>query len=510
MLLGCALTSCQERVTDATQIGTQPAIYPDYVGVTIPVNIAPLDFCMQDEKTALIDVVITAADGFQLHTQGKESAGIDTKEWSQLLSHSVGDSLRVLVSSKDDHGWSTYLPFSIYVSPDSIDYGIVYRLVEPGYGVFSKMGIYECRLDNSEQTALIENTQFQGCVNCHSFNRGNPENMSLHIRGAKGATLLRLNGENKAYNTATDQTLASCVYPYWHPSGRYIAYSTNATRQVFHIQDKKRIEVYDSASDLQVYDTETNQLLLTPLLMRKDVMETFPAFSADGRTLFFCAADTIPRNSADFDSVRYNLCSISFDPEQGTFGDHIDTLVNAKAVGKSVSFPRPSYDGKFLVYTLSNYGQFSIWHPEADLYLLDLTDVSSHPMEMINSDNTESYHSWSSSNRWMVFSSRRDDGLFTRPYFTHISEDGTQTKPFMLPQRNPRRFYRNLFFSYNVPEFVTAPVNYDTHEAVDAINAPERIQMTVRQSRSTTVMPAPPNCTCSSRKLATQARVARY
>ncbi|MCQ2229187.1 MAG: hypothetical protein MJZ13_05535 [Bacteroidales bacterium] len=479
LLLLCCFVSCKETINNAKSIAERPAIYPDYVGVTIPANIAPLDFCMSDESVQLIDVVITNSNGLMLHTQGHESAGIEAKDWNELLSHSKGDSLQVVVSAKHNGSWQTYLPFSIYVSHDSIDYGIAYRLVEPGYGVYSKMGIYECCLSNSQQTAIIENTQFQGCVNCHSFNRGNPAGMSLHIRGAHGATLLRLNSEIKAYNTATSQTLGSCVYPYWHPSGRYIAYSTNTTRQVFHVRDTKRIEVFDSASDLQVYDTETNTLLTTPLLMNKESMETFPAFSADGHTIFFCVADQKPAEDNQFDNIHYSLCSIAFNPEKGTFGDHIDTLVNAAAMGKSISFPRPSYDGRYLVYTMANYGQFSIWHPEADLYMLDLNDGSIRPMDGINSDNTESYHSWSSNSRWMVFSSRRDDGLFTRPYFTHINDDGSQTKPFMLPQTNPRCFYRDLFFSYNVPEFITGPVNYDSNKAVRAIESPERIQMQV-------------------------------
>jgi len=475
----CCIVACQESVNDAVQTSSQPAIYPDYVGVTIPSNIAPLDFCMADETAELIDVMICDKNGNSIHSQGNESTGIDNDGWRQLLSNNIGDSLRITVSAKYPSGWQTYLPFSIYVSPDSIDYGIAYRLIEPGYSAYSKMGIYEYCLANTQQNAIIENTQFQGCVNCHSFNRGNPTDMSLHIRGDKGATLLRLNGKIKAYNTSTKQTLGSCVYPYWHPSGRYIAYSTNNTRQVFHVRDTKRIEVFDSESDLQVYDTETNQLLITPALMRKDVMETFPAFSADGRTLFFCAADSKPLLTNNFDSIHYNLCSISFDPELGTFGDHIDTLVNAEAVGKSVSFPRPSYDGKYLVYTWANYGQFSIWHPEADLYLLNLDNGSVSPMDNINSNDTESYHSWSSNSKWIVFSSRRDDGLFTRPYFAHINEDGSQSKPFMLPQSNPRQFYRNLFFSYNVPEFITGPVDYNKRIAIKAIESPERIQMDV-------------------------------
>ena len=203
------------------------------------------------------------------------------------------------------------------------------------------MGIYERDLSTFDERPLIENTQFEGCVNCHSFNRGNPADMSLHIRGPHSATLLRHSQSSSlssippsdgrsslssipppdgrsplssippsdgrsslssipppnrratpftAYNTKTDQTLGLCVYPYWHPSGRYIAYSTNTTRQLFHSADPNRIEVFDEASDLQVYDVEKNELLLSPLLKQDSIYETYPVFSADGRSLYFCAA----------------------------------------------------------------------------------------------------------------------------------------------------------------------------------------------------------------------------
>ena len=252
--------ACTETVSDAKQENVQPQIYPDYIGVTIPVNIAPLNFSMADETVVncqcqRIDAVITDRHGHSLHSQGEESVDFDIDDWHELLAQNRGDSLSVTVSAKYDDGWHTYNPFSIYVSPDSIDYGICYRLIEPGYEVWSKMGIYERDLSSFDERALIENTQFEGCVNCHSFNRGNSADMSLHIRGPHGATLLRHHdGPLAAYNTKTDQTLGFCVYPYWHPSGRYIAYSTNTTRQLFHSSDPNRIEVFDEASDVQVYD----------------------------------------------------------------------------------------------------------------------------------------------------------------------------------------------------------------------------------------------------------------
>ena len=483
--------SCDEKISDAKQEQALPQIYPDYVGVTIPVNIAPLNFNMADANVDLVDVTVTGSKGGTLHSQGEESVDFDIDDWHALLGQNRDDSLSVTVSAKYGDGWHTYRPFSIFVSSDSIDYGICYRLIEPGYEVWSMMGIYERDLSTFDERPLIENTQFEGCVNCHSFNRGNPADLSLHIRGPHGATLLR-HGDSPlaAYNTKTDQTLGFCVYPYWHPSGRYIAYSTNATSQLFHSANPNRIEVFDTASDLQVYDVEKNELLLSPLLKQDSIYETFPVFSADGRSLYFCAAQALPEGSHQLDSIHYNLCRIDFDPTTGTFGNHIETIIDAASHalpslvgvgGGSISFPRPSYDGRFLCYTLSDYGQFSIWHHEADLWLLDLATGESRPMTGANSADTESFHNWSTNSRWMVLSSRRDDGLFTRPYFCHVDAKGRVSKAFMLPQRNPRKFYRELFLSYNVPDFIIAPTRFNGREASRIINDESRKNFGVRR-----------------------------
>ena len=480
-----SMSACTESVRDTHIESALPDIYPNYHGVTVPVNIAPLNFSMSADGYRKIDAVVTDSDGRKIHGQGDESTSFNLDQWHELLSQNVGDSLYVTVSAKDDDGWHTFLPFSIFVSPDSIDYGIVYRLIEPGYEVWSKMGIYERSLSSFDETPLIENTEFDGCVNCHSFNRADPRDLSLHIRGAHGATILRRNGQMTAYNTATSQTLGLCVYPYWHPSGKYIAYSTNTTRQVFHISHNNRVEVFDAASDIQVYDIDNNELIVTPLLKRDSIYETFPAFSADGKTLYFCAANALPDGSSDFQKVHYSLCSVSFDESTGSFGNHIDTLVDCSmccdTIPGSVSFPRPSYDGRFLVYTYADYGQFTIWHHEADLWIMDLATGECRNLTKANSADTDSFHNWSSNSRWMVISSRRDDGLFTRPYFCHIDAEGNASKAFMLPQKNPKRHYQELYMSYNVPDFIDRSVAFDNVAATDLINQKERKPMKVRE-----------------------------
>ena len=472
MLTGMIMLVSCYRFDPSEARYTDGPIWPDYMDVTVPVGIAPLNFCYTSPDGPVPVTTFSYGD-ISISIKGREVVWKD-REWKKLLEAAEGEDITVK---------STVLPepWTIHVSADEIDYGINYRLIAPGYEVYSKMGIYERSLSDYKEKALIENTQFDGCVNCHSYNRGNPEDYSLHIRGAHGATLLNIKGTMDAYNTKTDNTLGFCVYPYWHPSGEYIAYSTNNTRQGFHVLSDKLIEVFDLDSDLQVYDIDDNTLITSPSVKEQDVWETFPAFSADGRTLYFCAAAPRPIPS-EIDQIRYNLCSVDFDSATGNIGSEIDTLIFAEGMGKSVSFPKPSYDGKFIVYTLSEYGNFSIWHHEADVWILDLETGQSRPLEKANSNDTESYHSWSSNSRWLLFSSRRDDGLYTRPYFTHIDENGQESKPFMLPQKHPLHYYNYLNRSYNVPEFVTGPVELDRIKAEKKINSSDRVQFGFRMS----------------------------
>ena len=477
--LTLAFTTCTSGMRNAAPAGCRPSIYPDYTGVTIPTGIAPLDFSLPGADR--LEVRITAPDGTVLQNRGKSFTKLPIRKWKALLERSVGDSLRVEVAGRIDGAWKSFDPFGMFVSPDPIDYGLNYRLIAPGYEIYSHMGIYERELGSFQERGLLENTQFDGCVNCHAYNRGNPDAFSLHIRGDHGATLLQVDGEMAAYNTKTDSTLGFCVYPYWHPTGKYIAYSTNNTRQGFHVQPDKIIEVFDLDSDLQVYDVERNQIITAPQIKQKGIWESFPAFSPDGRTLYFTAAREV-QIPGELPQSQYNLLKVSFDPETGTIGQDVETVVDAVSMGKSLTFPKPSYDGKYLMFTLCDYGTFSIWHHESDLWLLDLETGAIRPMDEVNSPDTDSYHNWSSNSRWFVFSSRRDDGSYTRPYISHFDENGVAGKPFMLPQRDPVNYYRKLYRSYNVPEFVTGPVPLDRIRAQKLIDAPERVPFGFRWS----------------------------
>ena len=218
----------------------------------------------------------------------------------------------------------------------------------------------------------------------------------------------------------------------------------------------------DFASNVVVYDVKRHEIITSHQLFSPSAFETFPHFSPDGKTLYYCSADSVAMPDA-YNQVKYSLCSIPFNAETRTFGEQTDTLYNAHKENKSVSFPRISPDGKYLMFTLSDYGNFSIWHKEADLYLADLENDSIAPLTALNSPDVESYHSWSSNGRWVVFSSRRNNGLYTQPFIAYMDEDGTPHKPFLLPQEG-KNHYDMLMKSFNIPEFVSGEVSATGYE----------------------------------------------
>jgi len=448
-----------------------PVIWPDYKGVTVPVNIAPLNFSMEErafqspEGNAFsrLEATVEGTDGTIIKGSGKRVVCFSPRRWKQLLEKNAGDSIRVTVRGRNGKQWHKYLAFIIYVSDQPIDYGLVYRHIAPGYEVYSKVGIYQRKLSSFRTKAIYENTLIpQTCVNCHSFKHGDPDYFSLHVRGEKGATVLQKEGTFLYLDSRTDSTSSAFSYPSWHPEGRFIAYSLNKTYQSFHVTAEDRVEVYDLVSDIVIYDTQENCILASDLLTT-GAFETFPKFSADGRSLYFCLAreQNLP---SEYRDLRYDLCRVDFDPLTGETGKEIHTVIDAVSIGKSISQPVPSPDGRHILFSLLDFGTFPVNHRASELALLDLENGTWRLLDAWNSPDVESYHSWSSNSAWVVFASRRRDGLLVLPYIGYIDEQGNVGKPFLLPQKDPEHFYGTLTRSFNCPEFITAPVNLKLRE----------------------------------------------
>ena len=466
-------SGCGRGISPSGTIDSHPEIFPDYLGVTVPENIAPLDFQYEG-----VDPCVLTVNGKVIKPRRGGRFFLGRSRWKEWMSK---DSLEIVLTVLRDGKWLSYKPFNIYVSRDRIDPWISYRLIPPGYQGWQKMGIFQRDLTSYSQKAIITNDLTGGnCMNCHTYCGNDPSRMVFHVRSSFGGTIVAREGMMEKLNTKTDSTISALVYPYWHPSGDYIAFSFNKTLQAFHNHDANRIEVYDEASDVVVYDVRNHTVTWSPLTKSEERFETFPTFSPDGKWLYFCSSEAVAPMPEKHKEAKYGLYRIAFDPENCTFSDSLECVYDAPAEGASVSFPRISPDGRFLCFTRHGYGNFSIWHKDADLWTVDLSDGTVCPMEQANSDDVDSFHTWSSDGRWLVFSSRRDDGLYTRPYFCHVDSSGNAAKPFLLPQRDPGRYYKKLMESYNLPAFTVSKVDYSKRSVVNTIRGAEEIPVGIR------------------------------
>ncbi len=472
-LAATLMTACGNHIPEKFRESDElPVIYPDYTNVTVPINIAPLTFQLDGKAD---DVVVRFSVGSEEFVYGGEKIQPDADDWKQMAEAAKGKSIKVEVYVEKDDLWTRFKPFDIFISPDSIDPYISYRLISPSYVAYEELTLNQRCLENYDESVIYDNmlcseaTKGQ-CVNCHNYQQFNPERMQFHARQNLGGTVIAYDGDIRKVNLAGDSVLSAGVYPTWHPWLKLIVYSTNLTAQAFHSVEANKIEVFDTRSDLIAYDLDKNEV--RNIENDPDELECFPFWAPDGKWLYYCSAHFEYKDTIDpgqelmmrAEEVKYNLYRKSFNPDTQQFGPR-ELVFAADTLGKSATLPRISPDGRFLMFTLASYGVFHIWHHDADLWMMDLeseefrvkSEESARPMTEINSDDTESYHSWSSNGRWVVFSSRRYDGNYTRPFIAHIDSNGKGSKPFELPCEDPD-YHRQFLKCYNIPEFMRGPV----------------------------------------------------
>ena len=461
-LIFLILLSCTPTPENVQKSHDLPPIYPDYCDVTIPENIAPLNFLLRADCEA----VEVKAGELRVNARGNEVV-FDIDDWKGMLSQNAGKEIEVTVSALINDQWIEYQPFRWQVVKDKIDPYLTYRLIEPDYEIWNQIQIQQRCIENFETNALGHYEQLENrCMNCHTFANQDPQLSMMYVRGPGGGAILNQHGQLSKLD------IPGSVYFGFSPSGRYITYSTQKIIPAFHSKPSKRLEVFDAGSNVYVADMQEHRIISSPLLCDSLKFETFPTFSPDGKYIYYCVADSValPR---DIKNLQYRLVRIPFDESSGAIGIHVDTLVSSHlspltSHHSSVCHPRISPDGRYLLYTVADYGTFPIWHPEADLQLMDLQTGAIDTLAIVNSEKSDTYHSWSSNSHWFVFASKRDDGLYGKPYFCYIDKDGKAHKPFCLPQAHPT-FYDNNLKSFNAPELGKGKVPFDVNDVAKAM-----------------------------------------
>ena len=467
MLMAVAFASCTPTPKDVVPATEDLVIYPDCKDVVIPCNIAPLNFMLRGEYDA---VNVSFGDELQIENRGRKVV-FDQEEWQKLIDKTLEEKVidvSVTARSSKDGRWYSFPEFTWTISPDSIDQYITYRLIEPGYEVWDKVDIEERCIEDFTTRILANGKQLGNrCMNCHTHGGDKGQYSFFHLRGQGGGTILNRDGHLRKVTLRNKEMSGGAVYGDFHPSGRFAVYSTNVIIPSFHSEGIRRFEVFDTSSDLCIADFDSSQMCLSPLVSNTaSTLETFPCFSADGNWVYFCSApnpcgDTIPsayQLKEYVKDIRYSLCRISFDSENATFGNEIQTVYDAETYGGSANLPKCSPDGRWTLISLSDNGTFPIWHSETRLCLIDSVG------RIYKTEQNGTYHSWSHNSKWVAFASKRADGQYGRVYFAHLTDaDGVPafSKPVTLPQADPETDDMNLR-SFNIPDLSTVSTPFDT------------------------------------------------
>ncbi len=490
------LAASAKAVEQAVSVGRPPRIRPDYADAVIPPNIAPLNFLVQEKGTACrVNVKGEQGDPIEI-TSRSPKIMIREKAWRRLLWANRGRELAVEVAVQDRGGsWQRFDAFRMTVASEEIDNYLVYRRIHPAHSAWRDMGIYQRDLRTFDESPILTNDYFRGgCVNCHTFCNNGADTMLVSTRSSDYGNSAVIVADGKV-----EKVGATFGYASWHPSGKILAYTGMKVAMFLHSAGEEVRDVIDLDSLLAYYDTRSQKVGTAPDLAQKDRLETYPTWSPDGRFLYFCSAPltwtsrtTIPER---YDEIRYDLVRVPYDADKGAWGQ-AETVLSSQDTGRSILLPRISRDGRWLLVSMCDYGCFPVYRKSSDLYLVDLEAAGQTGRYEcrrlpVNSDQSESWHSWSSNSRWIAFSSKRDNGIFTRTYISHVDPKGTVHKPFVLPQEDPTA-YDSCLWTYSVPELVTGPVRVTKESLGRVVRGSRKIAVEMPVTMATPQADKPP------------------
>ena len=462
-----AATSQNSQPIDSqhVKVSQRPRISPDYIDVVIPPNLAPLNLTILED-----------GNEFRLRVKGSNGQTIEIRQesphirfpiaqWKELLRSCAGGTLQWDIAVYNKTGtWISYDTFENRVASENIDPYLVYRRLHPLYTSYKHLNIFQRHLETFDEKPVVRNEKFNyGCVNCHTFQEGSPDRFAISFRARSGTPTLLINSNQI---TRIDIKMG---YLSWHPNGKLLAFAENTITQFFHIAGSINRDIYDPSADIKIYNLDNKKVEKPAAIASQGRSENWPSWSVDGRYLYYCSAPTLSfREERNF---RADLLRVPFDPDKNSWGEP-ELLFSSSKYQLSAHQPRMSPDGRFLIFTVSDSGSFPAFRANCDFYLLHLNSQKIEPLP-INSKYSETWPCWSRNNRWLVFSSRRIDGVFARLFITHVDTEGHFSKPLIIPQENPA-YYDNCLDNFNVPELIQGPITISEEELVRVVNAPAK------------------------------------
>jgi tetratricopeptide (TPR) repeat protein len=401
--------------------------------------------------------------------------------WAEIKKAGLTQDIRISVFGI--RGFAIYSGSStvIRTSPDSVAGCIFFRAVPLPFDYALKhLDSIRWHLGDirspSPPPALLKNLAL--CGNCHTFTAdGKTLAMDVDYANDKGSYVISPVREEtvltpdqiltwsdyrreEGAKTFSPVTRTFGLLSQISPDGRFVV-STVKDRSVFVAKDDFHYSqlFFPVKGILASYDRTTKTFRALPGADDPRFVQSNPVWSPDGRNLYFCKAPVhslgeieksdqivLPTSvAADFiegrKGFRYDIYRLPFD---GGRGGRPVPLAGASGNGMSNFFPRPSPDGKWIVFTQAR--NFMLLQPDSRLVIVPSGGGTPRVMRC-NTDSMNSWHSWSPNGRWLAFASKMR-GPYTEILLTHVDANGDDTPPVLLERFSfPDR-------SLNIPEFV--------------------------------------------------------
>lgn len=391
ILFSCKSADEEEKVKDL------PSLFPDYVNVSVPYNIAPLNFLLKD-FSGQIEVRLSSSSSDYTFIGNEGKIRFPQNEWAELLNKEKGGVITVNVKAQKDGKWMVYPSFKWEIKAEAIDDYVIYSKEVPGNVPNLNKSLMRREMSSfSEKEIHMEQPFFYAKF---------PDKVSFRgkERGNLGAYVM-------------DSAFVSYI-------------------SVFPDRRRENICLH---SFVLLVDFNNKQYKVLPDSISSDGDISFVDLSFDSRKLFYCVSSGSV-NPDSLLSLKYSLMSRDFNPADLSVSEKLDTVVNLPAV--SVSYPSSSPDGNYIAYSVSAFGASSEWHDDSDMRLMNLHTGKIDSLQIVNSANkADIVRGWSSNGHWLMFSSKREDGFFERIYFSYIDSTGMAHKPFMLPLEDASYYY---------------------------------------------------------------------